>query len=641
MTDASDREQGRETPRSEAGSGVARITPRPTRLAPLREFIATENASALMLLAATIVALVWANSPWSGSYERVWATEVEIRIGDTRLMLDLRHWINDGLMAFFFFVVGLEIRREFDMGELRERTRIATPVLAAVGGMVVPALIYLAINGAGPAGRGWGIVMATDTAFALGVLALVGHTSARARTFLLTVVIVDDIVALSVIALVYTGNLSPTALVVAVALFGVILLLRGAGVRNGVPYFIVGSGVWLATLASGVHATVAGVAVGILATAYPPRRDDLERAGTMWRLFREEPTPRYARTVSRTMTVAVSPNERLQHLFHPWTSYVIIPLFALANAGIELSRDVLARAATSPVTLGIIAGLVLGKLIGITGVTWLVSRRALGGLPVTVPLPQVAGLATVCGIGFTVSLLIAAITFEGSTLEQAKLGIFAASLLASLLAWVVFALAARFVGTTTSTEERIAQPIIDLAEPVDPDVDHLRGPVDAPVTLVEYGDFECPYCGQAEPVLRELVNNFGEDITFVFRHLPLDEVHPHARLAAEASEAAAAQGNFWQMHDILMNHQKGLSEEAILGYAHDLGLDVEKFLRDLRERRHAARIARDIESADESGAAGTPTFFLNGRRYVGTHDLGSMTTAVEDELTRTASAAIS
>ncbi|MGH9262040.1 MAG: Na+/H+ antiporter NhaA, partial [Acidimicrobiales bacterium] len=221
---------------ADRGDRPADITPWTRRLAPVRVFVATENASAAILLAATVAAILWANSPWSASYEELWHTEVAVSFGDAELSLDLRHWINDGLMAFFFFVVGLEIRREFDMGELRERRRVATPVLAAIGGMLAPALIYLAINAREPTARGWGIAMGTDTAFALGILVLVGGATPRVRTFLLTLVIVDDIVALLVIALAYTEDLSFTALAVAVALFCVVLVLRANGVRHGVPY---------------------------------------------------------------------------------------------------------------------------------------------------------------------------------------------------------------------------------------------------------------------------------------------------------------------------------------------------------------------------------------------------------------------
>jgi Na+/H+ antiporter NhaA len=615
-----------------ADEPVARRTVWSRRLVPVREFVATENASALILLLATVAALAWANSPWSASYESFWHTEVALRFGNAELSLDLRHWINDGLMAFFFFVVGLEIRREFDMGELRERRRVATPVLAAVGGMAAPALIYLALNAGEPTARGWGIAMGTDTAFALGILTLVGGATPRVRTFLLTLVIVDDIVALLVIALAYTEDLSWGALGVAAALYGLVMVLKAVGVRNGVPYFLVGTAMWLATLASGVHATIAGVAVGLLATAYAPSRDELSQVGAVWRLFREEPTPAYARSASRSMSLAVSPNERLQHLFHPWTSHLIVPLFALANAGVTLEADVVREMVTEPIFVGIVVGLVVGKPLGILGMTWLVSRRWFGGFPRTAPWPPLVGAATVAGIGFTVSLLIADISFEGTELEEARLGILTASLVASILGWIVFSVVHRLPAASEARRSGLAPPIVDLAEDVDPDVDHVRGPVDAPVTLVEYGDFECPYCGQAEPVVRELVQTYGNDLRFVFRHLPLTDVHEHAALAAEAAEAAGEQGRFWEMHDRLMGNQSSLVYPDLLRYAAELDLDVDRFGEDLRSRRHAARIHRDILSADASGAAGTPTMFVNGRRHHGAHDLDALAAAIEREL---------
>jgi Na+/H+ antiporter NhaA len=615
-------------PRSAAASPLS--TP---RFGALREFIATENASAVVLLSATILALLWANSPWSDTYEELWRTDLAIRIGDHVLSMDLRHWINDGLMAMFFFVVGLEIRRELDMGELRERRRVTTPVIAAVGGMVVPALIFIAVNAGDSAVRGWGIVMGTDTAFALGVLMLVGGATPRVRTFLLTLVIVDDVVALTVIAVVYTSDLDLVALAAAVALLGVIVVLRAAGVRHLGLYSLIAVGVWLATLLSGVHATIAGVAMGVLATAYPPTRSDLAQAGSVWRRFREEPTPEYARAASRSVALTISPNEHLQHVFHPWTSYLIVPLFALANAGVTLSGSALERAVASPITFGIVAGLVGGKLIGITGSTFLVTRRRLGDFPLTVPWAPLVGVATVAGIGFTVSLLIADISFDGEQLEDAKLGILAASLLASVLAWAVFHVIDRLsTRVRRAGVQRLAPPIVDLAEMVNPAVDHVRGPTDAAVTLVEYGDFECPYCGSAEMAVRELAREFGTDLMFVFRHLPLADVHEHAELAAEAAEAAAAQGRFWEMHDVLFDHQDALTEEHVVGYARDLGLDEARFRRDLRGRRYALRVARDVASADESGAAGTPTFFVDGRRHAGPPNHDALAAAIRREL---------
>jgi Na+/H+ antiporter NhaA len=600
---------------------------------PIREFVATENASAVVLITATVAALLWANSPWGSTYERVWTTPLSLRLGGAELSLDLRHWVNDGLMAFFFFVVGLEIRREFDMGELRERRRVATPALAAIGGMAVPALIYLAFNAGEPTARGWGIPMATDTAFALGVLGLVGRRCpGRLRVFLLTLVIVDDIISLTIIALAYTGEVSPVALLLAACLYGVVLAMRSAGVRHGVPYFIVGLGIWLSMLASGIHPTIAGVAVGLLATAYPPSRQALERASALWRLFREQPTPQYARSASVGLATTISPNERLQQLFHPWTGLVIVPLFALANAGVQISRELLVHAVSAPVTLGVTVGLVGGKLVGITGGTWVVTRRRLGGLPLTVSWTALVGAATVAGIGFTVSLLIADISLEGQQLEEAKLGILAASVLAASLGWTVF-LAMEHLPRRLQARSgtRLAAPLIDLTDPVDPERDHVRGPDGAPVTLVEYADFECPYCGQAEPVVRELLAQFGGDLRYVFRHLPLVDVHEHAQLAAEAAEAAGVQGRFWEMHDLLFAHQDALTLQDLDRYARELGLDVERFSEQLRTRKYASRIARDVDSADSSGVAGTPSFFINGRRQTGAYDLDTLSAMVARE----------
>jgi Na+/H+ antiporter NhaA len=589
-----------------------------------------------VLLAATVAALGWANSPWKSGYEDLWTTDLSITLGDAELSLDLRHWVNDGLMAFFFFVVGLEIRREFDMGELRERRRLATPVIAAIGGMVAPALVYLAFTAGSGDTRGWGIVMGTDTAFALGVLSIVGRRcSPRLRVFLLTLVIVDDIVALTVIALAYTDEVDGWALLAAVVLFGVVLLMQRVGVHNGVAYFLVGTCLWLAMLASGVHPTIAGVALGVLATAYPPSREELQEAGALWRRFRERPTPEYARSTSTRLRRAISPNERLQHLFDPWVTFLVVPLFALANAGIPIGADAIEDGLGSPITLGIVVGLVAGKLVGITSATWLASRRWLGRFPLTIAWPPLVGVATIAGIGFTVALLIADLSFEGTELEEAKLGILGASVLASLLSWLVFRVIAVLPDRVrASGEGRVAPEIIDLADPVDPERDHVRGREDAPVTLVEYADFECEFCGRAEPVVRELLRAYGKDLRYVYRHLPLPDVHEHAALAAEAAEVAGAAGGdeaFWAMHDLLFAHSDALELEDLLGYAAAIGLDRERFASDLRSGRYALRVTRDVESADESGVAGTPTFFLNGRRHHGAYDVDSLREAIDRE----------
>jgi protein-disulfide isomerase len=307
---------------------------------------------------------------------------------------------------------------------------------------------------------------------------------------------------------------------------------------------------------------------------------------------------------------------------------VIVPIFALANAGITISAGFLARAFTSPITLGILFAYLIGKPIGIIGSSWLVTKVTRGRVRPPVGWAAVAGAGTIAGIGFTVSLLIATLAFTGVQLEEAKLGILTAALCASLLTWAVFRVTAMLpkrarIRALLGT----AEGIIDLAAPVDPERDHLRGPEQAPVTVIEYGDFECPFCGQAEPVVRELLADFG-DVRYVWRHLPLNDVHPNAQLAAEAAEAAAGQGAFWEMHDLLLDRQSDLRVPDLIRYARELGLDVERFRNDLRAHTGADRIAEDIDSADLSGVSGTPTFFINGRRHHGAYDIITLSTAV-------------
>jgi Na+/H+ antiporter NhaA len=595
---------------------------------PLRAFLRTETGGAAVLLAATIVALLWVNVD-AASYRSLWETQLSIEVGGHGISLDLREWVNSGLMTFFFFVVGLEARREFDLGELRERRRFALPLLAGIGGMAVAVAIYLLVNAGRPSVHGWGVAMSTDTAFALGLLALVGpRFPDRLRAFMLTVVVVDDVLALVVIALVYTNEVTLSALFIALGLFGVVLGLKALGVRVGLVYFALGAAIWVALLESGVEPIVVGLAMGLLAYAYPVARSDLERATERFREFREQPTPELARSVRIGLRSAVSPNERLQLLYHPWTSYLIVPLFALANAGIAIDGAFLQRALTSPITLGIVIGYVAGKPLGILGSTWLLSRLSRGRLRPPVGWAAVAGGGTIAGIGFTVSLLVATLAFAGSQLEEAKLGILSAALGASILTWLLFRATAvlprrlrirALLGT--------GEPLLDLYIDVDPERDHIRGPIDAPVTVVEYGDFECPFCGQAEPVLRELLQEFG-DVRYVWRHLPLNDVHPNTQLAAEAAEAAAGQGAFWGMHDLLLAHQDSLGPNDLIGYAGQLGLDRQKFADDLREHGGAARVAEDVDSADLSGVSGTPTFFVNGRRHYGAYDIRTLSDAV-------------
>jgi Na+/H+ antiporter NhaA len=608
----------------------ARTLWKPLRKTPLRQFLQTETGSAAILTGAVLAALIWANVS-AATYQRVWGTELGGHVGVHGISMDLRTFVNSGLMSLFFLVVGLEARREWDMGELRIRSRLTLPLLAGLGGMLVPIAIYLAINAGRPTAHGWGAAMSTDTAFALGALALAGGSRLpdRVRTYLLTFSVVDDLAGIAVIAIFYSSDVKWAPLLAGAVLLAVSGYIRRHGARNGPLYLLLGLGAWAAFFNSGIDPIVTGLVIGLLTCAYPAARADLEQASETFRLFREQPTARLAAETREVVRTAISPNERLQELYHPWTSYVIVPLFALANADIQISGSFLARAYTSPATLGIMIGYLAGKPIGTAGTAWLCSKITKRRVTPPVGWGAVIGVGAVAGIGFTVSLLIASLAFTGTELAEAKLGILSGAILSAALTWAIFrginllpprARLRALLGTTAT--------VTDLAVPVDPDRDHIRGPEeDALVTLVEYGDFECPYCGQAEPAVRELIKEHGE-LRFVFRHLPLTDVHPHAQLAAEAAEAAGKQGKFWEMHDMLMDHQDALNVPDLLRYARELGLDVGNFAADLRRHAGAGHIAEDVDSADLATVSGTPTFFVNGIRHYGAYDLATLKEAV-------------
>ena len=596
---------------------------------PLRRFLRTETGSAAVLLAATLAALAWANLSPSG-YAAAWGTQLSLRLGSAGLSADLHDWVNSGLMAFFFLVAGLEARREFDMGELRERRRLALPLVVGLGGMVVPIGIYLAFNAGRASAGGWGTAMSTDTAFALGMLALVGSgVPDRVRTYLLTFAIVDDVAGIVVIAFAYSGHIDMVALGVGLALVAGVAIARQLGIRFGAVYLILGLAAWVAFFESGIDPVLVGLAVGLLALAYPAARTDLEQASDSFRLFREQPTPELASQARESVRTAISPNDRLQQLFHPWTSYLIVPLFALANAGIVINGGFLARAYTSAVTLGILVGYVAGKPVGTVAAAWLLTRLSRGRVQPPIGWAAVTGAGTIAGVGFIVSLLIASLAFHGAELGEAKVGVLTAAVASSALTWIVFR-------STALLPKRLrlrallgtAETITDLAVPVDPDRDHVRGPANAPVTLVEYGDFECPYCGQAEPVVRDLLADYG-DLRYVWRHLPLTDVHPHAQLAAEATEAAAKQGKFWELHDQLLHHQDALTAKDLVRYAGQVGLNTDEFTRDMRARAGQPEVIADVDSADLSGVSGTPTFFINGKRHHGAYDIDTLSAGVQ------------
>lgn len=590
----------------------------------LREFMQTESGSAGLLVLVSVVALVWANSPWSESYHQVWEQTLSITFGDGGLSMDLHQWINDGLMVVFFFIIGLEVRKEFAIGELTDRSRLFVPLVAGVTGMLVPVAIYLALNSSGEAVNGWGAVIGTDTAFLLGVMALVGPAvSTQLRIFLLTLTVIDDIVAVSVIGIVYSDQVHVWPLVVAAICLGALVVLDRVGVWQAAPYVLIVLVLWVATIESGLHASIAGMLSGLLVPALDPRRSDVEEAAARFRAFRQSPMPEVQRAARRSLTRSISVNERLQSALHAPTSYVVVPVFALANAGVDLRGGVLGEALTSPVTWGIVAALVVGKTLGIFAGAWGAVRLGWGALPQGVGLGHTLAGGALSGIGFTVSLLIVGLAFESPALhDQARVGVLLSALLASMAGWAAFRFAARFLGQRDAALPRW------LSEPVDDGRDHILGTPDAPLTLVEYLDYECPFCARVSGVGEELVQHFGDRLRYVVRHLPLT-VHPHAELAAQAVEAAGRQGRFWDMHDLLFARQDRLELDDLLAYAAELGLDLERFSADLEDDDVQHRIAHDVLSAQASGVRGTPTFFIGERRHVGPYDARTLIAALE------------
>ncbi len=400
---------------------------------PVRQFLETEASGGILLLAAALVAFVWANSPWSASYETLWHTEVGLDIGRWSLDGDLHHWVNDALMAVFFFVVGLEIKRELVQGELRNPRTAAMPAIAALGGMVVPAVLFLAVNAGGEGSRGWGIPMATDIAFAIGVVALLGNrVPSSLKLFLLTLAIVDDIGAIIVIGVFYSSGLQPAYLGVAAAIVVAIVLLTRAGVVWMAPYLVLGVALWIVTYASGVHATIAGVVLGLLT---PARRLVATSVAREWAAdLNDEPSPHDMDAMRRLARHAISPAERMAHTLHPWSSFLIVPVFALANAGVKVQAGSFDAPGTTAVAVGVVLGLVVGKTLGIFGAAWLGVRSGMASMPEGATWPMVGAIACVAGIGFTVSLFIAELAFEvGPLQEGAKLGVLAASTLAAVL----------------------------------------------------------------------------------------------------------------------------------------------------------------------------------------------------------------
>ncbi|PPF87273.1 Na+/H+ antiporter NhaA [Subtercola sp. Z020] len=583
-----------------------------------RGFSDTEKTAAALLLIATVLALVWANLPLGSSYDDFWHSTVSLQVGTNTIELDFRSLVNEGLMTLFFFVVGLEVKREFALGELSVWSRAVVPVAAAIAGLAIPAVIFLLINPTGPTSHAWGVVISSDTAFLLGALAIVGpRLPGHLRTFLLALAVVDDIGALGVIAIFYTDEVHFVPLVIAALALAVIWALRFLSFGQGPLYVVFSVVVWVALLASGVQPTLGGVAIALLIPVYTPRRMEVERAAELSRAFRQSPNPAYAQAAVRGLLNSVSVNDRLHTLYTPYTSFIILPVFALANAGVHLSGETLAAAVVSPLTWGVVAGLVIGKLVGIAGITALVKMLRLGVLAPGLTLGRVAGGAALSGIGFTISLFIIDLSIDDPRLQdEARVGVLAASLLAFVLGFALFRIVDR-----VQPPSRMS---LVLARPVDPKRDHIRGPVDAPLTLVEYGDFECPFCSRATGSIDEVRAHFGDSLQYVWRHLPLTRVHPHALLAARASEAAAAQGRFFDMAPLMFAHQDALELDDLLGYAASLELDLDRFEEDMRSSETVNRVRDDAIDAELMDVHSTPTFFICGKRHTGPYDAATL-----------------
>lgn len=419
-------------------------------LSPFQRFFHNEATGGILLLAFTFIALIWANSPLADTYDSFWHTHLVIGAGSFKLDKSLIHWVNDGLMVIFFFVVGLEIKREIMIGELASRRKAALPIAAALGGMVVPAAVFLLVNNTGAAADGWGVPMATDIAFALGILSLLGKRAPLSlKIFLTALAIVDDIGAILVIALFYTSEISTSALIVAAIFFGLLILANRLGVRHPLIYTLLSLGLWVAFLKSGVHATVAGVLAAMTIPARTLINADqfIQKAHYLIHEFECGECGEYVlpnkqqraalQALEGTIQHVESPMQRLEHSLHPWVSFVIMPVFALANAGVALNVN-LFDTLTEPLSVGIIAGLVIGKPLGVTLVSWLSVRLGLADLPQGLSWLQIHGAAWLSGIGFTMSLFIANLAFEGSALlNAAKLGILAASIAAGVVGWLL------------------------------------------------------------------------------------------------------------------------------------------------------------------------------------------------------------
>ncbi len=448
-------------------------------LTPFEEFIHRQTTSGLLLMVTAVIALVLANGPYADEYRQIIKTYISIGVGDWGINMTMHHWINDALMVLFFFVVGLELKREFLVGELSNLRNAILPIAAAIGGMGVPALVYFAFNPTGYAANGWGIPMATDIAFAIGALALLASRVPRGLiTFLVAVAIIDDLGAVTVIAIFYTDTINLTALAIASGLFLSLLALNLSGIRNTIPYFILALFLWYAFLVSGVHATLAGVLGALTVPAVP--KYDPERLGQrlkgLMRKFDESYKPGeniltneklrgVVQNIASDINQAQAPLQRLEHIWHMPVAYLVIPIFALANAGIQIEFGEIRETLAHPVMLGVFFGLVFGKFVGITGMSWLVLKLGIADLPKDTKFSQIAGVSLIAGIGFTMSMFIAQLGLraDDEILLMAKTGILLGSFVAGVTGFVWLYIVSKPVTTDdkASTNDKASAEVLE------------------------------------------------------------------------------------------------------------------------------------------------------------------------------------
>lgn len=577
------------------------------RKARVKSVLNNETYSAFALIIATVAALVWANV--GDSYATVWGTEIGFTLGDHSFNLTFSDWVDEGLMAFFFLMVGLDVRRELTLGELRTKERAILPVVAAVGGLIVPALIFLAITHGEDYSSAWGSVISTDTAFALGMLALIGPRNApRLRIFLLALAVVDDIGALSVIAIFYSDDLNVGALALGAVGLLAIWGLQRAHVWRVFPYLVVGVYTWACFYVGGVHATLAGVLIALLMPVYPPRRSDIALASRTFRLFRQAPQPDMARSVRSVVTYSVPLNQRLSDVLPPYVNFLVVPLFALANAGVALSPSALGEAFTSTLTWGVIIALVVGKAVGITVASAFVLKFVPSSRLPGLDLPRIAGAGVLSGMGFTISLLVVGLAIDDTaTADQARVGVLLASVIALIAASVVFRVGDR--------SHPLPPPAgATLTRKVNPDTDHVRGPSEAPTTLVVYAAMDLTYRHDTAEALTELHRKFGDDLRIVLRHHTTTDA---ATTAALALEAAGAQGRFWEMHDGLVHVYGAIDTDHVREVAGQVGLDEDAFEQRIVRQVDRARVDDDNVDLSDADVGADPVVYIGGERFDG------------------------